>query len=1469
MDKRQIERSVSSPVCNKKPRIRHESTGKENNPLPLDRPKNDRKVEVVSKKTKYFFNPIDTLMENPHRISSEKKEQVKETETKNVSYNPDESYDRMLQELQSSDDSFEGVKWRASPKKLMVRKVLPSSPLREVHNQSNKDSSGITVLNEQANSVLTKYGSDFQNIMSQTPRIIRARSDISSAESIHKKRNLTTTEPQSPSLVRAMSSGCKRFSSEKNLRNEEGGPKKLLDGTLAGTLNNWIDKFDMSGSVHASLSYSDHKQSDLKPNTTKDANQIDIQQIDFSDEFSDSSQPKGEETTNFGESCVAGDSSSEDPFSDDDDQILQVLNMQDEPRAVSENIVINQEDGKRNSEAKENALNVLGHESIDADDPFSDDDLDFLEVKARTTLDSEKTGPLALQNNKTSRHVSDYRSESKISFLRRELRRYEIIDIKSSSYNVKGRKREQLLLSVVNSTKADSKLIVRGEYSELDFNIGDIIHLIITDSSNERLVDDTKNLLIWNPDILVSATTVSQQLGCPRKTVLLNRFSFPSASSLPLLVGVIIHSIFQSCFISENWCLEFMKKILKVEIEQHLIEILSLNQGIETVQCEIEKQLPYLKTWFDTYYKKPLSSNVSIPTNHYKKNILFSATEALDVEENIWSPMFGIKGMVDVTLEAKIASENSRGKFLLPMEIKTGKEHISHQAQSSLYSLLFKDRYDMDVNSFLLVYTKERITKQYDISPADLRSLVNLRNRITKYLKENTRELPPLIKQSQCDRCEIQEPCMVINNLIEDGCSKDCGIKEDVFESINAHLNEKAHYKNFYNHWDDLITKEESIMMKLKRDLWKFSAIERESDNGKAIGDLVLKESDDLSDSQEEFIYTFEKLTPLSNLQDSQLSKSDKVIVSDESGHFAIAQGFVVTISPSILKISTNRRIISSDMKLKDFNMLNNQSFQGVLHKSQFVGGPKKTFRVDKDDMFHGLSLARFNLLNLFLPNGDHRRREAVVDLKAPKFSKSPMKYTVAGHFNSDQLQAFEKVLRTEDYSLILGMPGTGKTSVIAELIRLIVQNGKTVFLASYTHSAVDNILLKVKDYGIDILRIGSPSKVHKDLRRFLPNFDASKKVENYNDLMKTYVEPPVVASTCLGINDITFNLRQKFDFCIIDEASQVSMPVNLGPLRFCDKFVLVGDHFQLPPLVQHHSQAVKTGLSQSLFKILAENHPQSVVELTYQYRMCKEIMHLSNVLIYNGRLKCGSEEVSNKCLYIPHPECIKKYSVGEINMKNHWMQWILKMENKVLFLNHDQVPGNERKVGEKIENMVEVELTKQIVEGLICCGVKQNDIGVMSLYRSQLKLLRRALNATQDIEILTADQFQGRDKECIVISLVRSNAEGQIGDLIKEWRRVNVAITRSKSKLIILGSKSTLSSAESTRSFVEVLSEKGWVYDLPFNASQFYDFPSSTFSSQNSTKRNSVKINGSQIVNSKLIKEHPIIRDIINDIKN
>ena len=209
-------------------------------------------------------------------------------------------------------------------------------------------------------------------------------------------------------------------------------------------------------------------------------------------------------------------------------------------------------------------------------------------------------------------------------------------------------------------------------------------------------------------------------------------------------------------------------------------------------------------------------------------------------------------------------------------------------------------------------------------------------------------------------------------------------------------------------------------------------------------------------------------------------------------------------------------------------------------------------------------------------------------------------------------------------------------------------------------------------------------------------------------------------------------------------------------------------------------------GLDISLFRRLSDAHPEAVVDLTHQYRMNKEIMLLSNRLIYSNRLRCGTEAVATQSLKLPNvkfletlhansPCCRLDCWLGRLtderSVCSTLFAYVVVVDThrcdssscKAVFIDTDNVPAKESKVGDLVENVTEAQIVYQITECMLDCGAEENQIGIISLYRQQLKLLSHLFRDRKGLEILTADRSQGRDKDCIIISLVRSNDEGNV----------------------------------------------------------------------------------------------------------
>jgi DNA replication ATP-dependent helicase Dna2 len=195
-------------------------------------------------------------------------------------------------------------------------------------------------------------------------------------------------------------------------------------------------------------------------------------------------------------------------------------------------------------------------------------------------------------------------------------------------------------------------------------------------------------------------------------------------------------------------------------------------------------------------------------------------------------------------------------------------------------------------------------------------------------------------------------------------------------------------------------------------------------------------------------------------------------------------------------------------------------------------------------------------------------------------------------------------------------------------------------------------------------MRLGRPEKVHPQVRHFLMQSQVADMADP-TALAEFYASRNVVATTCLGWAHPV--LRQRtFDYCIVDEASQITQAVCLGPIQAARVFVLVGDHYQLPPLVQN-ADARAQGMATSLFKRLCEAHPHAVVTLDHQYRMNADITSLANAVIYSEQLKCGSADVAGARLDLTAP--------GDFLLSQpSWLQHTMDPAQSVLFLNTDAV---------------------------------------------------------------------------------------------------------------------------------------------------------------------------------------------------
>ena len=426
-------------------------------------------------------------------------------------------------------------------------------------------------------------------------------------------------------------------------------------------------------------------------------------------------------------------------------------------------------------------------------------------------------------------------------------------------------------------------------------------------------------------------------------------------------------------------------------------------------------------------------------------------------------------------------------------------------------------------------------------------------------------------------------------------------------------------------------------------------------------------------------------------------------------------------------------------------------------------------------------------------------------------------------HLNDSQKDAVAFALASQEIAIIHGPPGTGKTTTLAELIYQAVKEGKRVLACAPSNTAVDNLLEKLIPLPLDVVRVGHPARVFSELRNYtldeIVERDPSTKIlldmrrevqqlvrdaqkisrgkdwrrrkrEYFSEagilrgqiksleksIVSNVIQSANVICTTTTIDDDLIG-QDSFDMVVVDEACQATIPGTWQAILRAEKLVFAGDHQQLPPTVLS-KEAISKGMQCSILESLIKREGNKIYRrLTVQYRMHHQIMDFPSGYFYDSELIADSS-VSHHLL-TDNPQAAASPLTNE----------------PLLFIDTAGADFNEEKEeeGESKFNAKEANLVVQLIEQLTGVGIVGDQIAVIAPYSAQVRYLRDKLG-NRDIEVDTVDGFQGREKDVVVLTMVRSNQEQEIG-FLSDLRRTNVAMTRARKKLIVVGDSATLGS--------------------------------------------------------------------------
>ncbi|MDQ2072235.1 AAA domain-containing protein [Haloarcula sp. H-GB4] len=815
--------------------------------------------------------------------------------------------------------------------------------------------------------------------------------------------------------------------------------------------------------------------------------------------------------------------------------------------------------------------------------------------------------------------------------------------------------------------------------------------------------------LVVQPDFLVDVTDIRAWVQCPRMYYL--RKLDGAEHAYPLVKGTVVHEVFGDLLRGRD-----LDTAIEEQVDAAGLDIGLLGREADEVAGDVRDHASAIQGWLQQGTLTETDGAATAADNSERD---FSPAESeWRSEMTLISERFGMKGRADAV---------RRG---MPVELKTGKNtkrepRFQDKIQATAYALMLGERaagtgsaVDAAPDTGTLLYTKnaavDRNEESGDLSPAKefsigsglLNYVVRTRNAIAAM--EYDSSVPTGYEaNAKCEYCFEQDTCMAVSGRLDQE-SKAGTVGRAVPDE------ELDYFEQFYT----AVEAERRSVHREYAKLWEQTPEER-ADNDRALIGLEPTGRRELDGGRWELRATGTGAV-------SKIREGNLVLASD---------GDPVTGNAELARVERlgEEIVVTADepLDLRRLDVypseLTTDRLQNALHDAVLLQSPEQ-----KDVLFG--------------------RRE-------PEFK--PVEETFIDN-NDAQNEAVQLAVGAEDFALVHGPPGTGKTYTLARMVRALIARGDRVLLSAFTNRAVDNLLEALEDQGYtDIVRVGTESGVREDMQKY--------RLETSGDpgeCASQLQSAQVVAATTATCGGSTLQ-TQEFDVAVVDEAGQLTEPGTLAATTLADRFVLVGDHQQLPPVVQSENETLST----SLFERLIDAHPDAGVMLDCQYRMAQHIQAFASREFYDGQLRPATGEVAAQRL--DDLDGVATASLPE------------GLRDRVAFVDPD---GSQ--VGNT--NPTEADRITEIVASYRSAGVPADDIGVIAPYRAQVAEISKRL---PDVTVDTVDRFQGSSKEVIIISFV---ATGTLDSpIFEDYRRINVALTRAKKALVLVGDGDALATDE------------------------------------------------------------------------